>query len=206
MMLDMEVDKTRLEKALRIAPQELKKELWDEFDHINRSFLSTFRKTRLQGPPGIYGDGRRGLFGTFGKRRFGAMAKIEDMGMEIYSSSKTIGPRHQFGIPLVAKGDHLLIPFRANTAAREKMYTSGKKPRLRKKFQDASNIKGLFSMKIKGEEYLAKRYGPKVVLMYIKKKKAEYKDALGFYETWNAFIPKAITYMNRAVEKALARI
>jgi len=211
-MFTMEVEKVKLSKALRIAPQELKKELWNEFDHIPRSFLSTFRKTRLQGPPGIYGDGKEGLFGQFKKRQIGRnpafcpIGDASDMGFEILSNSKTIGPRHEFGIPLLPQGDHLLIPFRANPDARQRMYTAGKKPRLKKQYRDAGNVKKMFSMRVKGSEYLVKRFGEKLVFLYIKKNKAEYKDALGFYDTWNGMIPKAIDYMNRAVDRALARL
>lgn len=213
-MLDVEIDDRKLKKALRIAPMRLKKELFDELDHISRSFLSRFRKERLKGPPGVYGDGKRGLLGTFKKTRFGVAQNVSalDMGVEIVSSS-SVAVRHQHGETVRPSArEYLYIPFKANSRARALMFTkSKKKPQLKTKYRKLKNLsknKGNkpFIMTVKGKEYVAQKHGDKPVLMYIRKKEAPFDESLHFYETWNKQRQKTITYLNRAVQKALDKV
>lgn len=195
-MLDLEVDTRKLEKAINWVPNTLKHELGGEFDHIQKSFLGTFRKTRLKGPPGIRGDGRTGLFGTF-VRTMLVSPTIEGMGLEIFTPSK-VAKKHEFGGKVTAAGGgKLAVPL----SVRTKMFTPQGK--LKKKYRQPGKLRNLFEIVSRGKTFLAQKTGGEVKPLYVLKSYVILKDRLKFYATWDSMQNKVFTYLNRAVSKAI---
>ena len=198
-MLDIKLDTRRLEKAIRSVPIALRQEFGKEFDHIQRSFLGTFYKTRLKGPPGIraYG-GRRGLFGTFNKSMI-VSPSIEGMGLEIFTHSK-IAKIHETGGRVTATGGaNLAVPL----SDRTEMFTS--RGKLKKRYKDPSKLKNTFEIVSRGKTFLAKNIGGEVKPLYVLKGHVRLKPRLEFYRTWDSMQNKVFTYLNRAVDKSLKR-
>jgi len=197
-MLDLEVDTRKLEKAISRVPNTLRHELGGEFDHIQKSFLSTFRKTRLKGPPGIRGDGRTGLFGTF-VRTMLVSPTIEGMGLEIWTPSK-VAKKHEVGGKITkAGGGRLKVPL----SARTEMWTP--RGKLKKKYKDPGKLKNTFEIVSRGKTYLAQNIGGEVKPLYVLKGHVTLKDRLEFYATWDKMQNKVFTYLNRGVDKALKK-
>lgn len=200
--IDVKIDKQNLDRAIRIIPQALKFELGDAFDHIGRSFLSTFRKERLQGPPGVYGDGQYGLYGTF--RRASLVSKtIEGMGLEIFSESK-VSKRHEFGERVLPAEQALAVPIRAFSFNQAEMYTAGH--RLKKKYKYPAELKKTFVITSKGKSYLVKWITGRLRFLYVFKPYVDVRARLEFYHTWDEMQGKIFTYINQAVDKALAKV
>ena len=197
-MLDLELNTRKLEKAIRAVPIALRQELGKEFDHIQRSFLGTFRKTRLKGPPGIRGDGRKGLFGTF-TRTMLVSPTIEGMGLEIFTNSK-IAKIHETGGRVTATGGaNLAVPL----SDRTEMFTS--RGKLKKRYKDPSKLKNTFEIVSRGKTFLAKNIGGEVKPLYVLKSHVALKPRLEFYRVWDSMQNKVFTYLNRAVDKSLKR-
>ena len=197
-MLDLEIDTRKLEKAIRAVPNALRIELGKEFDHIQRSFLGTFRKERLQGPPGIRGDGRAGLFGTF-VRTMLVSPTIEGMGFEIFTLSK-VAKRHEVGGKVTAAGGgNLAVPL----SMRTKMFSA--RGKLKKKYKDPSKLRNIFEIVSKGKTYLAQKTGGEVKPLYVLKSHVTLKPRLEFYRVWDSMQNKVFTYLNRGVDKALKK-
>jgi len=197
--IDVKIDKEKLDRAIRIIPQALKFELGDAFDHIGRSFLGTFRKERLQGPPGVYGDGQYGLYGTF--RRASLVSKtIEGMGLEIFSESK-VSKRHEFGERVMPAENALAVPIKA--LSQEEMYTAGH--RLKKKYKYPAQLKKTFVITSKGKSFLVKWITGRLRFLSVFKPYVDVSARLEFYHTWDEMQGKIFTYINQAVDKALAK-
>jgi hypothetical protein len=204
-MLEVEIDTRKLDKAFLLAPRLLKQELGDAFDHISLSFLKSFRKERLQGPPGVYGDGRKGLLGTF-QRASLVSQSLQGMGIEIFSNSK-IAKRLEVGGTVYPSGSgRLAVPIRGNAKNRAIMYTKGMK--LKKQYKDPASLKRTFRIKGNGKEFIAKRIAGETRLLYVLKSSVKNEEMLGFFDTWNntGFQNKRIQLLNKAVDKAIARI
>ena len=197
-MLDLEVDTRKLEKAIRAVPNALRHELGKEFDHIQRSFLGTFRKERLQGPPGIRGDGRKGLFGTF-VRTMLVSPTIEGMGLEIFTTSE-VAKKHEVGGKVTASGgSRLAVPL----SMRTKMFSA--RGKLKKKYKDPGKLKNTFEIVSKGKTFLAQNIGGEVKPLYVLKRSVTLKPRLEFYRVWDSMQNKVFTYLNRGVDKALKK-
>jgi len=198
--IDVKIDKEKLDRAIRIIPQALKFELGDAFDHIGRSFLGTFRKERLQGPPGVYGDGRYGLYGTF--RRASLVSKtIEGMGLEIFSESK-VSKRHEFGERVLPAENALAVPIKSLSG--DVMYTAGH--RLKKQYKYPAQLKKTFVITSRGKSFLAKWMADRLRFLYVFKPFVDIRERLEFYHTWDAMQGKIFTYINQGVDKALAKV
>jgi len=197
-MLDLEVDTRKLEKAIRAVPNALRHELGKEFDHIQRSFLGTFRKERLQGPPGVRGDGRKGLFGTF-VRTMLVSPTIEGMGLEIFTTSE-VAKKHEVGGKVTASGgSRLAVPL----SMRTKMFSA--RGKLKKKYKDPGKLKNTFEIVSKGKTFLAQTIGGEVQPLYVLKRSVTLKPRLEFYRVWDSMQNKVFTYLNKAVDKALKK-
>ncbi len=198
--IDVKIDKEKLDRAIRIIPQALKFELGDAFDHIGRSFLGTLRKERLQGPPGVYGDGRYGLYGTF--RRASLVSKtIEGMGLEIFSESK-VSKRHEFGERVLPQEEALAVPIKALNQA--EMYTAGQ--RLKKQYKYPGQLKKTFVITSRGKSFLVKWITGRLRFLYVFKPYVDVRARLEFYQTWDEMQGKIFTYINQAVDKALTKV
>jgi hypothetical protein len=123
-----EIDTSKLEKAIKIAPRVLKFELADGMDRIGKGFLKRFRQQQLQGPPGVRGASGHGLFGTF-KRVFFVSPTIEGMGIQIFSDSKIAKLHETGGTVKDPGGGRLAVPL----SARTEMFTPSGKLRARYK-------------------------------------------------------------------------
>ncbi|MCK5161647.1 MAG: hypothetical protein KAQ99_08755 [Candidatus Aureabacteria bacterium] len=197
-MLDAEINTKKLEKAIVSVPIALRKELGNEFDHIQRSFLKTFRKTRLQGPPGIRGASAKGVFGTFSRASL-VSQDINGMGFKIFTPSR-IALRHETGGRITAAGGgNLAVPLSIRTT----MYTA--RGKLKKKYKSPEKLKKTFEVESKGKKYLAQKIGGEVKPLYILKRSVRLKPRLEFYRTWDSMQNKVFTYINRAVDKGLKK-
>lgn len=198
--IDVKIDKQNLDRAIRIIPQALKFELGDAFDHIGRSFLSIFRKERLQGPPGVYGDGAYGLYGTF--RRASLVSQtIEGMGLEIFSESK-VSKRHEFGERVMPEQQALAVPIKSLNE--DVMYTAGH--RLKKQYKYPAQLNKTFVITSRGKSFLAKWMSGRLRFLYVFKPFVDVSARLEFYHTWDEMQGKIFTYINQAVDKALAKV
>ncbi len=209
-MLHVEIDTSKVQKALRVAPMQLRAELADTIDHTARSFMKTLYRTRLQGSPGIRnrpsGLGR-GIFSSFYKRIIGApnylsntaksggtisgmigsnMATM-DMGLEIRTRS-TAARMHEFGGTISGR---MVIPL-SQKASNRRLLKGGK----------------LTYVLLGGKPYLAKvdRRAHKLEPVFIIKNSIKIRPRLGFYSTWGSMQNKTISRLNTAVQKALSKV
>ena len=195
--LTVEINTKNLEMALRIFPKELKYEIADGMDHISRRFLSTFKKARLQGPPGVRG-GPHGIFSHFYRASLVAQ-DIEGMGMVIFSDSK-ISRMHEFGqVVTNPGGGKIAVPLSART---EMFYSDGRLKTKYRKPQSISNVKKIF---LHGKGYLAKiiKKAKTILPMYILKNSVKIKPRLGFYATWDDMQNERIEILNQSIKKVL---
>lgn len=199
--LTTEVDWQDLSKAIRLVPKELRYELANEFDHIAKKFLGTWRRKRLFGPPGVRGKSKRGLFGRF-KYAHLRHTNFGDMGVEIFTDS-AIARSHEEGSVVRSKsGFGIAVPLRK----RKFMFTATGK--LKKRYKDPRNIKNTIEVELKGQKYIAKmdRTGEKLTPLFVIKDKVQLKKRLGFYGEWDAMENVRIGLINKAVNKALNEV
>lgn len=199
--LTTEIDKRRLDKAIKIAPRILKFELGDGMDRISKGFLKRFRQWQLQGPPGVRGASGYGLFGTF-KRVFFVSPTIEGMGFEVYSESKIAKLHETGGIVTDPSGGRLAVPL----SAREQMFTA--KGKLKTRFKRPRELKNIRPMIFKGKTFLAKvtKRAKKILPLYVLKRQVRLKPRLGFYRTWGSLVNYRLEILNKSVDKALKKI
>jgi hypothetical protein len=196
-----EIDTSKLEKAIKIAPRVLKFELADGMDRIGKGFLKRFRQQQLQGPPGVRGASGHGLFGTF-KRVFFVSPTIEGMGIQIFSDSKIAKLHETGGTVKDPGGGRLAVPL----SARTEMFTpSGK---LRSRYKRPRELKNVRRMRFKGNTFLARvtKRAQKILPLYVLKRQVRIKPRLGFYRTWDGLVNYRIDILNKSVEKALRKI
>ncbi|MCK4248681.1 MAG: hypothetical protein KAX15_02770 [Candidatus Omnitrophica bacterium] len=203
-MIEAEFNTAKLEKAFRKFPGVLREQLEDGFDHIGRSFLSKFRKERLQGPPGIKSWGKRGIYSRF-KRRKLVSTGLDDMGTEIYADSK-IAAMHETGAVVTdAGGGRMAVPF--SKEYKPKMYAAA--GRLRKPFKDPRTLKNTAVVRMKGKDFLVKfrtkknRSIEEASALYVLKNKIVVRPRLGFFKTVDAHAGRRIQVLNKAVVKAI---
>jgi len=208
-MLQVEIDSSKLQKALRVASTELRAEVADTIDHISRTFFKNLYQKRFQGPPGLRMGGRGNLFSRFRKRVIGqegtfkgrastgvitaslaaSSASTEDMGMEVFTESK-VAKIHEFGGTIA--GENMPVPF------------PGKRI-----------TKGLEVLDINGRLFLArKRFGgsfnkaarEKPEFVGVLKDIIKIKPRLGFYTTWKDMENQTIGRFNSAISRALSKV
>ncbi len=196
-----EIDTSKLEKAIKIAPRVLKFELADGMDRIGKGFLKRFRQQQLQGPPGVRGASGHGLFGTF-KRVFLVSTTIDGMGTQIFSDSKVAKLHETGGIVKDPGGGRLAVPL----SARTQMFTASGK--LRSRYKRPKELKNVRRMRFKGNTFLARvtKRAQKILPLYVLKRQVRIKPRLGFYRTWDGLVNYRIDILNKSVEKALRKI
>ena len=199
--LTTEIDKRRLERAIKIAPRVLKFELGDGMDRIGKGFLKRFKRQQLQGPPGVRGASGYGLFGTF-KRVFFVSPTLEGMGFEVYSESKIAKLHETGGIVTDPSGGRLAVPL----SARTQMFTA--RGKLKTRFKRPKDLKNVHPMRFKGKTFLAKvtKRAKKILPLYVLKRQVRLKPRLGFYRTWDNLVNYRIDILNKSIDKALKKI
>ncbi len=201
-MFDVKIilDERGLNKAIKRVPQAMKRELGDGMDRIGKGFLKRWRKARLFGPPGVMGNTRHGLFGTF--KRVSIPGKtIDDMGMRIFSDSK-VALAHEEGEVIRAGSGKLAVPLRSRT----QMFTA--KGKLKKRFKQPGRIKNLNPMKFKGQTYLVKvnKRAKSILPLYVLKKEIKLKPRLHFERTWNSLDGYRTNIINDKINIALKEL
>jgi len=204
MRLEPEFDTSKLKRAIRMIPIVLRDELDDAFDHIGRSFLSQFRKERLQGPPGIKSRGSHGIYKYFQRKKLAPTHDLMDMGVEIYSKSK-IAAMHETGAVIRGEGSNrLAVPF--SQEYKPEMYTAG--GRLKTRFRKPGMLKKVRAAKLKGKYFLIqfKKGTDEIKPIFVLKHKITIKPRLGFLKTFSKHRIRRIQILNRAVVKALKKV
>jgi len=197
--LTAEINTNNLEKALRLFPKELKYNIADGMDHISRKFLNTFRKSRLQGPPGVR-SGSHGIFGYFHRASL-VSQDIEGMGMEIFTDSK-IARIHETGATITNPGGgKIAVPLSRRT---EMFQADG---RLKQKFRRPQSINSVKKISLNGKGYLAKiaKKARTITPMYILKNKVKIKPRLGFIQTWDDMQNVRIEILNKSIKDTLEK-
>jgi len=192
-----EINTKNLEYAIKIFPERLKYELYDGMDHITRRFLNTFRKTRLQGPPGIKGR-PHGIFSHFSRASI-ISNTIEGIGMVVFSDSKISKLHEEGGNVTNPGGGKLAVPL----SARTEMFTSD--GRLRNKYRNPRMIKNVVPIELKGKTFLAKvkKKSHLILPLFVLKNKVHIKPRLGFYQLWDAMQNDRIAILNQSINKAI---
>jgi len=200
-MVEVEFNTVKLEKAFRRTRVILREELEDGFDHIGRSFLSKFRKERLQGSPGIKSRGGHGIYSRFKRKKLVSSQTFYDMGVEIYANSK-IAAMHETGAEITnTGGGRMAVPF--SKEYKPEMYTAS--GRLRKRFAKPGQLKKIRLVKLKGKYFLAqyKKSSDEIKPIFVLKNKIVIRPRLGFFKTVDAHAGRRIQILNRAVTKAI---
>ncbi len=218
--IKVEINTTKVERAMRIFPQELKIELADGMDHISRRFFKRFYSERLSGPPGIRARSH-GIFHWFARRLEGQKIAISNrsmttrrtgeilanssskplaMSFEIYTDSKVAGIHERGGT--IAPGGYMPVPLPSQT---QMFRQSGV---LKERYKLDSMGKKLEPIRIRNHIYLAQvnRAQHTTKLYYILLNKIEIKPRLGFYSTYNSLQSDRITILNKSVDKALKNL
>lgn len=218
-VMKVEFDASKLRKALRVFPQELKYELADAMDHISRSFFKKFYAERLSGPPGIKARGH-GIFHRFQRRLEGEKIGISnrstttartahimadssisplDMKLEIYTTSKVAGMHERGGT--ITSGKYMAIPLTSQT---QMFKQSGE---LKESYKLENMRSKLTPVRIRGNLYLAQKNKARHTwkLYFILLNKVVIKPRLGFYSTWNSMENRTITLLNKAVDNTLEK-
>jgi hypothetical protein len=193
-----EINDKELRLAIKIAPRILKYELADGMDRISKGFLKRFRASRLQGPPGIRGASRFGLFGRFTRASI-VSPSIEGMGIEIFADSKIAKLHEEGGIVKDPSGGMLAVPL----SARDEMFTV--RGKLKKKYKSPRLIKGLRRVKLRGKYFLAKGLR-KLLPMFVLKPVVRISERLEYYRTWDRLANYRITILNSSIDKALRKL
>ncbi|MFA6216408.1 MAG: hypothetical protein WDL87_01980 [Candidatus Omnitrophota bacterium] len=215
--LKVGINTTKVNRAMRLFPQELKFELADGMDHISRSFFKAFYKRRLSGPPGIRAR-PQGLFHWFKRRLEGQRIEISnrsmttkrtgeilsgstssplDMSFEIYTASKAAGIHERGGT--ISPGGMMPIPLPSQG---QMFRQSG---HLKENYKLDNMGKKLQPIRIRNHIYLCRvnRARHTIKPLYILLNKVVIKPRLGFYNTWNSLQGDRITILNKSVNKAL---
>lgn len=199
MQMDLRLNTAGFERALHLAPKNLKYEIGDALDHISRKFLKRFRAERLQGPPGILGS-NRGIFTHF-KRVFKVAPEIDDMGVIIFSDSKIARLHEEGGIVRDPAGGKIAVPLSFQTD----MFTA--RGKLRERFKRIRNLKNIVAIKLSGKVFLAqaKKKSRERKFRYVLKDEVEIKPRLGFYNLWDSMGNESFAILNRSIDKALRK-
>jgi hypothetical protein len=199
MEMDLRLNTAGFERALHLAPKNLKYEIGDALDHISRKFLKRFKAERLQGPPGVRGS-NRGIFTHF-KRVFNVAPEIDDMGVVIFSDSKIARLQEEGGIVRAPGGGKIAVPLSFQTD----MFTAQGK--LKARFKQIRNLKNIVAIKLSGKVFLAqaKKKSRDRKFRYVLKDEVEIKPRLGFYNLWESMGNESYAILNRSIDKALRK-
>ncbi len=207
----IKVESDELQRRLEKAPIRVKKVLADGLDHATRSFMKTFFKERLQGPPGIKHN-PRGIFHRFrravivkGKAVFLTQTASSDstiksiansakdpmnMTVEIYSKSRVAGIHERGGS--INTGKPMPIPL-----------SEAAKSLLRNRI----SLQELSPIHINGKLFLARTKGrEKPELLFILKRGIRIRPRLGFYQTWAEHQTRRGEIMDKAMDKAFNKL
>ena len=213
--LKVEINTAKVERVLRIFPQELRYELADGMDHISRRYFKTFYKRS-----GIRFRAH-GMFHWFKRRLEGQRIEISnrsmttrrtaeilsssstsplDMSFEIYTASKAAGIHERGGT--ISPGGYMPIPL---SSQRQMFRESGF---LKEHYKLDNMGKKLQPIRIRNHIYLAQvnRARHTIKPYYILLNKVVIKPRLGFYNTWNSMQNDRITILNKSVDKALKNL
>lgn len=195
------LDDRALNKAIRLVPKALKRELSDGMDRIGKGFLKRWRRSRLQGPPGVRGASGRGLFGTFRLAQlFGSSA--DDIGIHIFSESK-VAALHEEGGTVTAKGGgKMAVPLRARTL----MFTA--KGKLRGRYKQPGRLKNVIPMKFNGKTFLVRvaKRAKTILPLYVLKHQVRIKPRLEFEKTFDSLANRNTKIINDKVKIALREL
>lgn len=195
----VEINTANLERALRIFPKELKYQIGDGMDHISRKFLSLFRQTRLQGPPGVKGR-PHGIFTQFSRASL-VSQDIEGMGMVIFSGSKIAKLQEEGGVVNASAGA-LIVPL----SMRPEMFVGGQYPgRVKAQYKEPRSRKDIIELLLNGKRFLAKvkKRSREILPLFIMKNKIKIRPRLGFYQTWDSMQDVRINILNKSIEDTL---
>jgi len=205
-MITVEIDTSKLDKAMRLFPRTLKLKLGDAFDHIGKHFLKEFRAKRLSGQMGD--EGIRGSVHFFKhfKRTFlvPTGGDINNMGTEIFSDSKVARIHETGGIERPSKGAALSVPFSQERVSQ--LYTG--RGRLRSKYKKPRSLKRTFRIVTAKGSFIFQRLRGQERLRPIYHLEGEVvmKPRLGFFKTWDSQTNWRLNRLNKAVDQTLNEV
>ncbi|MEI8350092.1 MAG: hypothetical protein WCI77_08050 [Candidatus Omnitrophota bacterium] len=199
-MLTVEINSSRLQKAIRIIPDLLRMELGDAFDYLSRKYLKVFRETRLSGRPGLKPH-PHGIFQYFHRASL-VSTSIEGMGMIIFTESQTAKKHEIGGMISNPSGKKLIVPL----SSKKELFTSDE--RLKSQYRKPGSLKNIILLRIHGKAFLAKvkKKSREIIPLFVLKNKIKVIPRLGFFDTWDSLDNLRVQRLNMAIEKALSRV
>ena len=198
--IDAEIDSSKLEKAIQVAPQFLKEELMDGFDHIRRAFFNAwYQNTGLRDKRFIRTKDR-GIGKQVKVYRNPNKGDILDMELGIFSRSRITGALEK-GTTITSKtGGMLAIPIG------EALNSRGRIKSQYGRYSSYSQIPGIFPILLKGRMFLVKKDSEgKLKLFFVLKDQVRIQPRLRFYDTWQNMEGYRMNILNNSVDKALKR-
>jgi len=192
--LKIEINSKKLNKALRIAPAEITKQMADAFDHIGKKFMKAFWAST-----GVKATPRVGIINRF-RYYVNSKKNLNKMNFRINTYSN-VAEIHEKGGTIRAKSGSMALPMGAALT---------KTGHLLKKFRgkDLKDIKGLFPLRIGRTVFLVKKKRGSQGLepFFILRNQIYIKPRLKFMDTWDSLETFRANQMNEAIEKALAKV
>lgn len=205
------INSKRLERALRVAPQALYRELRNVAGRVGDRYLGHHRAKRMRARvnkrgeisgEGVHGtkigpSGRPGLRSQFSIRVSGG--NLKTLQLKMYTRSY-VAKQHEFGETISAKsGKALALPMDAARNSQGRVT-----PKARRLLKG----KQLFVIRRKSGKAFLARYqrakgGKKLVFWFHLASRARIKPRLGFRKEWRPYRRKVIGEFNRAVGRAL---
>ncbi len=197
---DAQIDTSKLEKALQLAPQFLKEELMDAFDHIRRAFFNAFYQNTGIKDRRFIRTKDRGIGKRIKVYRNPNLGNPLDMELGIFSRSKIVAA-HEKGATITSRsGGMLAIPID------EALNQRGRIKSQYSKYSSYREIPGIFPILLKGRMFLVKRDSEgKLKLFFVLKNQVQIQPRLRFYDTWSGMEGYRAKILNNAVIKALKR-
>lgn len=201
-LITAEIDKSRLDLALRLFPRQLKMNLGDALDHIGKHFLKEWRAKRLQGPPGVRSH-PRGLFNQFKRVMLVPTGgDINNMGLEIFTESKVARQHETGGTVTATGGGKLAVPL----SARTELFNS--RGQVKKKYKRPRDLANVVPIEFNGKTFLTKvkRRSREVRPLFVLKDSIRLMPRLGFMKTWDEQTNWRLERINKAVDKTLREV
>jgi hypothetical protein len=197
---DAQLDTSKLEKALQVAPQFLQEELMDAFDHIRKVFFKAlYQNTGLRDKRFIRTK-ERGIGKRIKVYRNPRLGDPLDMELGIFSRSKIVETLEKGATIRSKTGGMLAIPIG------ESLNRRGRIKSQYSRYESYSQIPGIFPLFIHGKVFLVKKgRDGKLKLFFILKNQVQIQPRLRFYSTWQGTEGYQIGILNKAVAKALKR-
>jgi hypothetical protein len=198
--VEAEIDTSRLDKALQLAPQFLQEELMDAFDHVRKAFfIALFQNTGLKDKRFIKTKDR-----GIGKRirvyRNPRLGDPLDMELGIFSRSKIVSAHEKGATITSSTGGMLAIPIGEALNARGRLKGQFNK------YASYREVPGLFPIFLNGKMFLVKRDKEgKLKLYFVLKNQVRIQPRLRFYDTWANMEGYRMNILNKAISKALKR-